>query len=255
MDYSSYRYLRIEKQGVVAVVTLNKPTKRNAYDDHDHLELVTILGDLAADDDVRVAVFTGAGKEFSVGHDRNDLAKSADSSEKRMLEIEQIRAHVHALLDFEKPLVTALKGVALGAPLTLALLGDIVVAERGARLSSPHVRLGLVPATGIGIWPLFTGLLRAKRHLMLGDWIGAEEAEAIGLVSEVVEEGQGLNRALDYATRLAEMPQSSMRYTKRALNESIRRTVGDVLEPALSLEFLCMGTDEYRENAMKDVRP
>jgi enoyl-CoA hydratase len=254
MDYSTYRYLRIEKQGTAAVVTLNKPDQRNAYDDQDHLELVTILGDLGADDEVRVAVFTGAGEQFSVGHDRADLVKSAESAEKRLLELEQIRAHIHALLDFEKPLVTALRGVALGAPLTHALLGDIVVAERGARLSAPQVRLGLVPATGIGIWPLFTGLLRAKRHLMLGDWIGVEEAEAIGLVTEVVDEGQALRRALDYASRLAEMPQASMRYTKRALNEWIRRTVSDVLEPALSFEFLCMGTDEYRENATRDLR-
>jgi enoyl-CoA hydratase len=255
MDYSAYRYLKIEMRESIAVVTLNKPEKRNSYDDRDHLELITILNDLAADADVRVALFTGAGTEFCAGHDRRDLAKGAESSEKRLLELEQIRAHVHALLDFEKPLVTALTGVALGAPLTLALLGDIVVADRGARLSSPQVRFGLVPATGIGIWPLFTGLLRAKRHLMLGDWIGAEEAVSIGLVSEVVDEGLAFGRAIDHAVRLAAMPQQSMRYTKRALNAWIRRTLGDVLEPALSYEFLCMGSDEYREGLAKDVGP
>jgi enoyl-CoA hydratase len=130
---------------------------------------------------------------------------------------------VVAPIEFEKPLVTAVNGTVKGGPLVTALLSDIVIAERHVVFSDPHVTMAVAAGDGgVLAWPMAMGLLRAKRYLMTGDAITAEQAQELGLVTEVVEEGASLERAMVFARRFAEGPRHALRYTKRALNQWYR---------------------------------
>ncbi len=241
-------YLQLERDGSIVTLTLSRPEKRNAYSDADTVAIGQLLGRLRADPDVRALVITGAGTTFSSGHLREELSETGDHEGMRLDEYENGRRFFRSVLDFPKPIVVALNGVAIGVPLVLALIGgDIVVAERRARFMSPHVTTGLVPAANASVWPLYVGLLRAKRLLLLPEWISAEEAQQLGLVTEVVDDGASLERATEYATRLSALPPRALRYTKQVLNSWMHDAVNGIYEHARALEFLSMGTEEYRQ--------
>ena len=140
-------------------------------------------------------------------------------------------------LEQPKPVVTALDGDVLGARLTSVLLSDIVIVERHVRIRDMHVNGSLVPATGAMLWPPSTGLMRAKRWLLTGDWIGAQEAERIGLVTEVVDTGDSLERATQYATHLAALRPEILALAKRAINRWLLNSVDAVFAPALAAEM------------------
>jgi enoyl-CoA hydratase len=144
---------------------------------------------------------------------------------------------VHAFVDLEKPLVAALNGDTVMIGVTIALMADIVVAERHIQLRDAHVPLGVSASTGPLIWPPSVGLLRAKRYLLLGEAISAVEAERIGLVTEVVDSGAAEARALEYAEALAALEPDAVRCTKRALNRSLREAL-PAFDAALGSEHL-----------------
>jgi enoyl-CoA hydratase len=241
------QYLRFELADSVATITLSRPEKLNAYTDEDTVALARLFDELRSDPRVRVVIFTGAGKAFSSGHLREELIETGWDEERRLDEFENGRNFFRSLLEFPKPVVVALNGVAVGVPLVLALCGgDIVIAERQARMLSPHVLTGLIPAANATVWPLYVGLLRAKRLLMLPDWISAEDALSIGLVTEVVDSGMSVDKAMEYALRLAALPVRSLQHTKRVLNAWLLGATADIYEQGRALEFLAMGTEDYR---------
>jgi enoyl-CoA hydratase len=142
-----------------------------------------------------------------------------------------------------KPVITALNGSVTGGALTGVVLSDVVIAERHVRLRDGHVVDGMASATGPMLWPLDVGILRAKRWLLTGDWIGAEEAERIGLVTEVVERGTSLARALTYAEQLAALRPEAVALTKRAINSWLVGHVRDVFDPAFAAEVALLRAD------------
>jgi len=112
-----------------------------------------------------------------------------------------------------------------------------VIAERQARIRDAHVNAGLVSATGSLLWPMSTGVLRAKRWLLTGDWLDADEAERIGLVTEVVDTGVSLRRATEYAEHLAALRPEALWLTKRAINNWLLSNVREVFAPAFAAEI------------------
>jgi enoyl-CoA hydratase len=225
VDYSEYDYLDVTVEDGIALIRLDRPEILNACDIDDHAELARILRDIARDDDVRVAVVTGNGRAFSVGGSY-DLLEAAmdDVGDARARVFADGREMILSHVELDKPVICALNGYAMGAGAAFALHCDFVIADRSAKLADGHVRAAIAAGDGgTLIWPLTAGLIRAKRYLLTGDWISAEDAVACGLYTEVVDDGQCLARAMEYAERLAAGPQQAIRLTKRALNQWLRQ--------------------------------
>jgi enoyl-CoA hydratase len=135
--------------------------------------------------------------------------------------------------------------MASGAGAAFALLCDITIADRSARIGDAHVPAGLAAGDGgVITWPLTAGMAKAKRYLLTGDFISADEAERIGLITEVVDDGECVNTAMALAARLAITPQTALRYTKRALNQQMRDAAIRSFDLSLALEMLSKDTGE-----------
>ena len=243
MQPEKYSFFKVELRDKIAFVTFNRPDRRNMWAKAEEWELDQLITDAITGDDVRVVVLTGAGETFSGGAHHSDDPFDAFDYFDRSCKL------FGAFVDLDKPLVIALNGPASGSGLTLAMLGDIVVAERHVRFSDAHVTGGVVSATGPFLWPPSIGLLRAKRYLLTGDSFSADEAERLGLVSEVVDTGMSLARATEYAEHLASLPPAGVKGTKRALNQWLRVAFAPVFEHALSLEFMMFPAAERNYGA------
>jgi enoyl-CoA hydratase len=235
MRQEDYSYLDVAVRGGVAYVGFGHPEKERSYRRDVIADLDRLPRDLAADTEVHVAILTGAGDTFSLGLAPDDYAQAGSH---RGAEYDWARADLRAWLDLDKPVIAAINGVVHGAPLTKVLTADIVLAERHVRFCDFHVPAGFIAATGAFLWPPSVGLLRSKRWIMTGDWIGADEAERIGLLTEVVPTGTLMARAEEYAQRFIALPQASLRYTKQVMNQWLRRALPDIFEPALALEII-----------------
>jgi enoyl-CoA hydratase len=247
VGYEDLGYLTVTVADGIAHVTLDRPEKRNAFTAEGHKELSEIYGRLAADDTVRSVLLTGAGDTFSVGPDwalLSALSQPDESSLRQRIMDETINL-VHAAVELDKPVVCAINGLAYGMALAVALLSDIIVIERHVSIREGHVLAGLAAGDGGAlVWPLAMGLTKAKRYLLTSDVLTADEAERLGIVSEVVERGQSKDRALEFAARFAAGPQLAIRSTKRALNQWLRSALTTTFDYSWALELLTMGTPE-----------
>jgi enoyl-CoA hydratase len=257
LDQRDYSYLIVEVRDGIAFATRNRPDNMNRYSSDEEAEYPRFLREASEHPDVRVMVVTGAGDEWFcagvdlpsrhrdveydayVGSGRNPNMPAYPSSEvpdAALLRALLGDAEVMQPLRTPKPIITALNGSVAGGVLTSVLLTDIVIAERHVRLRDVHVNAGLVAATSAMLWPMSTGVLRAKRWLLTGDWLDAEEAERIGLVTEVVDTGTSLERAAAYAQHLAALRPETLWLTKRAINNWLINRIPDVFNPAFAAE-------------------
>ena len=219
-DYSKYEHLLFDIKDGVALVTINRPDVYNATDFKLHNELSKVWLDLGQDDDVRVVVITGAGTAFSAGGDFDLIEESIGNAKVIAGTMEEARDIVHKLLNLDKPVISAINGVAVGAGLAVALLADISIASDRARFTDGHVRLGVAAGDHAAvIWPLLIGMAKAKYYLMTCDFLDGTEAERIGLVSQVVPHDELMDKAMDVARRLASGSQPALRYTKRSVKQ------------------------------------
>jgi len=239
----AYSTIRIEKrENGVAVATLNRPDKRNAVDDTLHRELGELPRDADADPEVKVLLITGEGRAFCAG---GDFSGGLHPNAQMWLDARRL---VDGYLDCQKPVITAVNGYAMGLGATLALLGDVVFAARGATFADTHVRMGIAAGDGGQvIWPLLMGVNRAKYYLMTGDRISAEEAERLNLVNFVVDDDELMERALQLADRLAAGPTLAISASKVAVNQLIKMVSNLVLPLSLKLEEWTMTTEDFRE--------
>ncbi|HKA05383.1 MAG TPA: enoyl-CoA hydratase/isomerase family protein [Acidimicrobiales bacterium] len=231
MKTDGYSFLKVEFDDGVAVIRFNRPENGNRWARSDEWELAQVFSDVRSDD-VKAIVLTGSGDTFCGGAHHSDDPFDAFDYYNRSIEL------FGSVLDLDTPLVVAINGTASGSGLTLAMFGDIVIAEEHVQFSDAHVKGGVVTATGSFLWPPSIGLLRAKRYLLTGDAFSAADAERWGLVTEVVPTGGSLDRALEFARRFAAMHTSGVRGTKRALNTWLKVAFGPVFQHALSLEFM-----------------
>jgi enoyl-CoA hydratase len=245
--YDKYEYLRVTVANGLATVMINRPDRDNAFDAAGHRELSMIIDDLAADDEVNAVLLAGEGSVLSAGGMPTYVKDLLNDPSERERAYGEILHEVHAMVDFDKPVVAAIQGTATGAALALALLADVIIVERQVKLRDSHVLLGLVAGdNAVLTWPASVGLLKTKRYLLTGDSLSASEAERLGLVTEVVDEGQALARARAYAERFATGPAQAIRYTKRALNTHLRAAL-PAFDYSLSLLMLTFTSDEPHE--------
>jgi enoyl-CoA hydratase len=150
----------------------------------------------------------------------------------------EARDLVYNIINCSKPIVSAIQGSAVGAGLAAALVSDIPIAAKTARLVDGHVRLGVAAGDHAAIiWPLLCGMAKAKYHPLLNEPITGEKAEMMGLVALAVDEAELQTTALSIAVRLAEGPQSAVRWTKYTLNNWLR-AAGPTFDASLALEML-----------------
>jgi enoyl-CoA hydratase len=257
MEYSEYQFLLFERPADgVLLVRINRPDKLNATHERLHWELSRVWLDIGEDPQTKVAVITGAGKAFSVGGDLDMIERLKGNPAGVAQAWREGVDIVHNMINLDKPIISAINGVAVGAGLAVALLADISIASEAMRITDGHLRLGVAAGDhAVIIWPLLCGMARAKYYLLTADFIDGKEAERIGLVSLCVPAGQLLDRALEVARRLANGPQQALHFTKRALNQWLR-VAGPAFEASMALEMLGFFSPDIAEGvrAVKEKR-
>jgi enoyl-CoA hydratase len=258
MDYGSYQHLLFEERphGVL-LITLNRPDILNAADEVMHSELARVWSEVSRDENVRAAVVTGAGRAFSAGGDLAMVERMAGNYDRVARMLAEMSDLVYNIANCEKPIVSAINGVAVGAGLVVALLADISVCAADARLGDGHVRLGAAAGDHAAIiWPLLCGMAKAKYYLLTGEMVSGTEAERLGLVSKVLPREEVLAEALRIAEGLATGPQLAIRLTKRALNGWLR-VAGPIFDQSAAYEMLTFLGDDVAEGvaALRERRP
>jgi enoyl-CoA hydratase len=242
--YPSFRFDRPSPH--VLRITFDAPGLNSVSPDA-HREIADVWLSVDRDPDTRVAILQGAGKGFSSGGSFELIGGIVDDYATRLRVLREARDLVKNVIDCSKPIVSAIHGPAVGAGLVAALLADVSIAARDARIIDGHTRLGVAAGDHAAIcWPMLCGMAKAKYYLLTCDTLTGEEAERIGLVSLCVEAGEVHARALEVAERLAGMAQAAVRFTKHTLNHWYR-TAGPTFDASLAYEFLGFGGPDVKE--------
>ncbi|WP_020108355.1 enoyl-CoA hydratase/isomerase family protein [Nocardia sp. 348MFTsu5.1] len=254
-----FQALEVIRNGQVAELRLSRPEVQNRFDDVMFGELADALEQVGADPDVRAAVLSSTGKHFSAGGDTETMLNANKDLQVLMAQIDDGRRLFKTFADFSKPLIVALHGHVFGVATSLVLTGDAVVSTAGVRISDPHVHLGLVAGDGGCVtWPTNLPLIRAKRHLLWGEPILAEDAYQLGMVTDLVAGPDEVRaKALELADRVAELPPVAVQLTKRALNKVLAARMDEVFDTAFYLEAISASTSDLREAvaAFTEKRP
>jgi enoyl-CoA hydratase len=245
--YPDYESLKLDRpaDGVLRI-TLSRG-RMNEMDYQMHYDCADIWRLVDSDPDTRVAIVTGAGRAFSAGGDFALEENVVTQQEWRERMWRDGRMLVHNLIHMSKPLIAAINGPAAGGGLAVALLADITIAAKQAKIVDPHTKLGVAAGDHAAIiWPLLCSMAKAKYYLMLGNPITGEEAERIGLVTLSVEAEELQAKALETAVRLANSAQSAVRWTKVSMNNWLKMA-WPIFESSLALEMLGFAGPEVRE--------
>jgi enoyl-CoA hydratase/carnithine racemase len=256
--YAGFEGLKFSRrdEGILGIA-MSTPGRLNAAGPGMHRSLAEIWTVVDRDPDVRVAIITGEGEAFSAGGDLDMIVDMADEFAVRIRVMREARDIVYNLINCSKPVVSAIRGPAVGAGLVVGLLADVSIVSRTARLIDGHTKLGVAAGDHAAIvWPLLCGMAKAKYHLLTCEPLSGEEAERIGLVSLCVDDEALEETALSVARKLAAGSQSAIRWTKYALNNWLR-AAGPIFDASLALEFMGFAGPDVREGvaALKEKRP
>ncbi|MBI4695893.1 MAG: enoyl-CoA hydratase/isomerase family protein [Gammaproteobacteria bacterium] len=249
MNYSDFQFLKFEhRPNGVLVITINRPESLNATNARLHWELTKIWGVVHDDDRTKVAVITGAGdKAFSAGGDLEWISSAAGNAKAIRSMMQEAGDVVYKMLDCDKPIISAINGVAVGAGLAVALIADISIMAEEAKITDGHVKIGVGAGDHAAvIWPILCGMAKAKYYLMTAEFINGREAERIGLVSLCVPAAELMTKALAVADKLAKGSQPAIRYTKKSLNNWMR-LAGPIFDNSLALEMICFLSEDAQE--------
>ena len=217
--------LQIADEQRVRTLTLNRPEVLNAFNDELYLATATALNEAAADPDVAVVLLTGEGRAFSAGNDLNEMQRritDPDFNEQGS----HFTSMISALADFPKPLICAVNGVGVGIGTTILGYADLAFMSSTARLKTPFTSLGVAPeAASSYLLPRLIGRQNAAWLLLSSEWVGADEARAMGLVWKVCEPDDLLAEARRHAEILASRPISSLMAVKQTMTAPTREGI------------------------------
>lgn len=230
--------------GAVAVITLHRPRSLNALSGELISRLTETLAELERDDSISAVILTGGEDVFAAGA---DVAEMVDLDQQATF-AEDFAGCCTALASFRKPVIAAVAGYALGGGCELVEMCDIVVASRNARFGHPEVKLATMPGAG-GTQRLarVAGKHKAMDLLLTGRMMTAEEAERIGLVSRLVEDGEVQASAMDIARELAALSLPVLMMIKESVNYAARASLPDGLLHERRLFHLTFATEDRRE--------
>lgn len=243
----------------IGTILLNRPHRKNAFTIEMIDQWARILVEARTDPDVRVIVLTGAGDAFCSGVDLSSMDGDRPSPLQRK---EHLTDHIHrvpyALEDLDKPVIAAINGAAVGAGMDMALMCDMRIIARSARLSEGYIRVGLVPGDGGCYYlPRLVGQAKALELLLTGDFIGAEEAARIGIANHVVDDDDLIAATTRLARKLADAPPVAVRTIKRAVYQSARADLRTALDLISSHMSVVTSTQDSAEAlaAFREKRP
>jgi enoyl-CoA hydratase/carnithine racemase len=248
-----FQQIIYEKSGHVATVTLNRPQKLNAYSEIMVHELLAALGDARDEDEIRAVIITGAGRGFCSGGDiGRDFQYPARYRGHRMESMLEMRENMHELVKFlqrfDKPTIAAVNGAAVAGGLTLALSCDFRIAAESARLCDTSLKFALIPDEGGAyLFPRFLGLEKALKMSLFSEVYPARQALELGLVTEVVPDGELMSRAREWADRLAAGPPIAIRITKRMMYKQLTMSLDNALEDAALGTMVANYTEDVKE--------
>lgn len=242
----AYETLLIDRRDPVAILTMNRPDKRNALNATLRRELIEALDELREIDEVRVVVLTGAGeKAFVAGADLSELAERSPIEQREAMSGRRVFDEVAG---YSKPTIAMINGYALGGGSELALACDFRVAARSARLGQPEVKLGILPGGGGSQrLPRLVGTGQALRLMLTGDPIDAEEAQRIGLVEIVVDDAELRSRTLELAATIASHSPLALRLIKDAVRAAVEMPLSAGLKHERELFVTAFSSEDSSE--------
>jgi len=242
----SYENILVERRERVAIITINRPEKRNALNIQTRAEGAAALDELAADDSVHVVIFTGAGdKAFIAGA---DIAEFAERTALTQREVMLQRGLFNAVDSFPKPIIAMVNGYCLGGGCEVALACDLRIAGESASFGQPEINLGIIPGGG-GTQRLtrLVGEGKAMEMILSGEIINAQEAYRLGLVNQVVPAVQLLTKTMEIANRIAEKSPIAVRLAKEAVKLASRSNLDEGLRREVDLFALCFSSEDKDE--------
>ncbi len=250
----SYANILIDRDGAVAIITLNRPKVLNALNQETMEELSAALETLEHDDAIRCIVLTGNDRAFAAGADVMEMAGATPVdmlSSYRFQQWERIRK-------IGKPIIAAVRGFALGGGCELAMLCDMIVAGEGARFGQPEINLGIMPGAG-GTQRLtrVAGKARAMEVVLTGRHVTAQEAYTMGLVTRVVPDEVTLSEAKKLAQTIASKPPIAVRLAKESILKAFDTTLDGGLDYERKAFYLLFSTEDRTEGlqAFLEKRP
>lgn len=249
----------VDKRAGYHVVTLNRPSRLNSFNEAMHRALMAALTEAEADSACRAILLTGAGRGFCAGQDLSDRVASGDSKPDLGHTIETYyNPLVRKLRALPFPVVAAVNGVAAGAGANIALACDVVLAARGASFIQAFAKIGLVPDSG-GTWilPRLVGAARARGLALLAEPLPAEKAEAWGLIWKAVDDAALTGEATALAKRLRDGPQKALETLSLCLDAAASNSFDRQLDCERDLQGDMMATEDFVEavTAFREKRP
>lgn len=259
--YAAFDRLKFDRPAPgVLRLTLSNPGKANAITPKTHLQLEQVWAVIDADPETRVTIITGEGKAFCGGGALDDMPDESGEKDRNVqftTDFGNATRLVRNIIDARKPIISAINGAAVGAGLALALLADISIASKSAKLLDGHVRIGVTAGDHAAIvWPLLCGMAKAKYYLLTNRTMTGEEAERNNLVSLAVDAEQLEATALEVAQELVAAAPTAVRMTKHVLNHWMRQNAA-IFELSTAFEIVNFFGAEATEAmaAMTERRP
>lgn len=234
----------------VATITLNRPDAANALDLRMSQDLLTVASHCDANPAIRAVILTGRGKMFSAGGDVMSFAAAGEGVSEMMRNMTAfLHAAIARFLRMNPPLITAINGTAAGAGLSMALMGDLILAASSAKFTMAYTKIGVTPdGSSTFSLPRLVGMARAKEMILLNPVYTADEAAAKGLVTAVVPDDQLMARAQEIAAQLASGPTVAYGEAKRLLADSFSNTLETQMEmETRAISGLAANTRDARE--------
>jgi enoyl-CoA hydratase len=252
----NYKNLLVDTKGKIAIVKINRPDKLNALNFETLSELQAVFNELKTNPEVFVVILTGNGeKAFVAGADILELNKLDSLEGKKFAEFGQ--KVFSSIENFDKPVIAAVNGFALGGGCELALSCHIRIASENAKFGQPEVNLGIIP--GYGGTQRLTRLVnsgRAMEIILTGDMVDAKEALSIGLVNKVYPITELMNKTFEMAAKISSKGQQAIRFAMKAVRAVNEVSLSQGLNVEASLFALCCGTEDFKEgtNAFLEKR-
>ena len=240
--------IRLEKlTPQIAEIVLDKPERRNALDVSMMDEMNALLIQADNDEDIRVVLLKGTGSHFCAGADMKSAPAGGYTIDQKHITLRKYNRVVKTILSMEKPVISVVRGYAVGGGMSLALCCDIIFASTDAKFFGNFVKAGIVPEMGaMMILPQLIGLNRAKEIWFEGQTVDGQRAYELGIANRVCPPETVESEALAFAQTLAEMPRLAMGITKRVTNATVLSGIDALLECEQQASPFCGSTDEFK---------
>ncbi|MFH0780546.1 MAG: enoyl-CoA hydratase-related protein [Pseudomonadota bacterium] len=247
----AYENIILEKEDNIAIITFNRPEAMNALNNQTRAEFREAIGDVAADDDIKVLILTGNGKAFVAGSDIKEFNKTTPYAAHNIMRLGEM------VEKLEKPVIAAVNGFCLGGGCEIAMGCDIIIASEKAKFGQTEINIGIIPGGG-GTQRLqrLIGVCRAKELIYTGDIIRAEEAHRIGLVNRVVAMDELMPTAKEMAKKIATKSAAALKLAKTAINRGMQTNLESGLKYEYELYSLSLSLEDKAEgvNAFLEKR-